>query len=313
MWLSPLKQSDEAWIPWESLTLVYPYTILLGKIANSLVPYAGAVRRYSAVAERSIQPIEGNLEQPEILKQNVALLKNAIEFWRTANRVSDSIAPILVHYSWHCFNSFFIYSMFRWKPYHTKSHGIITILGDELSDVKIRISRNGLFDRLMDTWTLMGVPLAFSRFWPIQKNGKIEFMPNNKYLPDQNNQITLEQLLEFDSWQFQKAVDSKGKNYLIRGPYLPVPVALFNRFVQAYLIIFAASNIARYRPVLWQSILIGGTAEESEFALRSSKAAFDLILGPHDDDAFVPQVARIFDSMEKGTFVLTGEDGKGIN
>jgi hypothetical protein len=38
---------------------------------------------------------EQYLKESQVSEQNVALLKNAIEFWKEASNTSDAIAPIL--------------------------------------------------------------------------------------------------------------------------------------------------------------------------------------------------------------------------
>jgi hypothetical protein len=297
------------------MILLYPYKTLQEKVAQSLTPYANIIKRYSNVVGHQIQAVTDARQekaQSGITEQNVALLRNAMEFWRTAVRVSDSIAPILVHYSWHFFNAFTAYSLFKWHPCHTKSHGITVKLSDELRDITIQISNHGIFGRLVDTLTIMGIPLAFSRVWPTVEKERVKFVPNVEPISGQNGQISLEQLLEFDSWNFYKKINDTRRGQLISGPYLRTSAFLFNRFVQDYLVLFVASSIARYRPTLWHSIIVGRSREESDFALRSSEAVSDFVLGPHADDAFVPQITRIFDSMEKGTFNLTTDDGKSI-
>lgn len=315
MWLSPGLESTGAWFPWEPMTLLYPYKILQENVARSLANYANIIKRYSDMVGRQVQPVTYACQekaQSGVMEQNVALLKNAMELWRTAVRVSDSIAPILVHYSWHCFNSFTVYSLLEWQPRHARSHGTTVKLSDELRDITIQISDQGIFGRLVDTLTIMGIPLAFSRVWPIVEKERVEFVPNVEPISRQNGEIPLEQLLEFDSWDFYKKINETRKGQLISGPYLRTSASLFNRFVKDYLVLFVASNIARYRPTLWHSIIVGKNREESDFALKSSEAVSDFVLGPHGDDAFVPQITRIFDSMEKGSFNLTTDDGRSI-
>ena len=87
-----------------------------------------------------------NFEVPE---EDVALLKNSIELWRNSARTTEAIAPILFHYSWLCFNSFFAYTFFRWGQKHSQSHGVyVSNMNDNIEKIKISISkRNGIFQR----------------------------------------------------------------------------------------------------------------------------------------------------------------------
>ena len=78
-------------------------------------PFHKSVEIYSEKVKREVFPIteEYLKKNPEVSKQNVALLKNAMELWREATHTTDAVAPIRYHYSWHCFNSFFIYTFFQ--------------------------------------------------------------------------------------------------------------------------------------------------------------------------------------------------------
>lgn len=314
MWLSLIEENNEAWFPLETLTLLYPYKSIQRKIVGALLPYSDVIRRYSESTKQEIKPLTNEQldQQPEIAEQNVALLKNAIELWKTATRVSDAISPILLQYSWHCFNSFFVYSFLDWEPRHTKSHGIGILLSDELMDIRIQIFESGLFKRLVDTLTILGTSLCFSKVAPSFENGRVEFVANASYLPDSKNRIELRQLLEFDPVEYEKNVYATRANELLNVPFLANSIYLPNQLLQAYLILFVASSIARYRPVLWHSILVGEGENESNFALKSSQTTLDYTLGQHKDLGLVTQVTRILKGAEEGTLVLKGRDGRPI-
>jgi len=163
------------------LTLLHPYKTLQFQIAKTFVPYKDAIRRYSERSNQSIEAIttEYLQEHPEVSIQNVALLKNAIELWKTASQTSDMVAPVLYHYSIHCFISFFNYTFFKWDPPHARSHGItISRWGKKLSDVEVGISQSkkSLFQRFVDTWILLGACLAFSPHLPIMETEEIKCM-----------------------------------------------------------------------------------------------------------------------------------------
>lgn len=267
MWLTLIEETNQTWYSIELLALSYPYETIQSKIVRTFNPFANVVDHYSEIAERSVQLLteEYIREHPEVAEQNVALLRNAIELWKTGTRTSDAIAPILVHYSWYCFNSFFVYSFFKWEPQHSRSHGIGIELSDNLEDMKIRIFKDGLFRRIMDTWTIIGAPLAFSPFLPILRNNKLHFQPNDMNLLGNSNELSLRELMKFDPVDFEKELNSKRRNNVVVCPFLANSIYLPNRFLKSYLLLFAASSIARYRPILWHSVLKGKGEFESDF------------------------------------------------
>lgn len=314
VWLPQTERAGDAWFLLEPLTLLFPYLRVQNEVANALAPYSHVIADYRKATGRTVKPVseEYLTENAQVAEQNVVLLKNAIELWRTATRVSDSTAPILLHYSWHCFNAFMSYSMLRWEPEHAGSHGITPSFGESLKDMKIMIKRDGLFQRLIDTWTILGAPLVFSRKWPIIENKEIVFVKGDTYLPDQKNEILVEQLLEFDSSRFEREVNSKRYAQLVQCPFLSNSVQLPNSFIQDYLTVFAVSSIARYRPVLWHQILRGETEGESRFCLRSSEAALNYTLGEHRSLGFALQVWQLLNRMEKQAFGFNCPDGSPV-
>lgn len=317
MWLSLPEGTSEAWFSFEPLTILYPYKSVQKKTAMALAPYTEIVRRYSELAKQPVSILSSDVleQQPEILEENVALLKNAIELWRTSTKVSDAIAPILYHYSWHCFNSFFAYSFFKWEPRHTSSHGIGIKLSDHLEEISLKISEQGLFRRLVDTWTIIGVPLVFSRYLPIVKDDRMEFTPNERYLPDQNGNISLRELVEFSPQEFERSLNSEKYAELVKHIFLSSSVHLPNSFLQSYLLLFVASSLARYRPILWHSILAGKSQEESDFYLASSDATLDYTIGrdfKRRSSGLVSQIAQMLTAIERRMFILRKGDGTPI-
>ena len=143
MFQSTVEEAKKAWFFYEPLTLLHSYKELLKQIIDVYTPYKYIVERYSKKVNRTIYPITEQYlkEKPEVAEQNIMLLKNAMELWRTASQTSDAVAPILYHYSWHCFNSFFTYTFFRWDPQHAGSHGISIpseTLTESIKEIKIR-------------------------------------------------------------------------------------------------------------------------------------------------------------------------------
>jgi len=309
---SSIEEAGKAWFFFEPLTLLYPYKTFQKQVVKAYAPYVNIVDRYSKTAKRAVQPITDEYleEHPEVAEQNGALLKNAMELWRTGARTSDAVAPMLYHYSWHCFNSFFIYTFFQWEPQHTKSHGVRTVLSDNIEDTKIQILKDGgLFQRLIDAWTLIGVSLAFSPFSPMFQSNKLNFVPNDRYLLSQSNELSLRQLLTFNPTDFEKALYSDRREELLDCPFLINAIHLPTRTLKSYLLLFVASSIARYRPILWHSILTGETREQSDFALHSAMAVLDYTVGHYATTGLLYQIARLFREIRDGKFVFKNREG----
>jgi len=313
---------EKASAPWhllEELTLRHPYTVLQEQVVEAYARYADLAKRYSETSKRQIKVLTKDClrEHSQIADQNVALLKNAIELWRTAKSTSDAVAPMLYHYSWHCLNAFFAYTFFRWEPPHASSHGVNVVPSDDLAKIKIQIlhTKNSLFQRLIDTWTLLGVPLAFSLFFMARRNRKIEFTQNNDYLlrfdaKKKCGEISLPELLAFDPDDFESVLKSKDVNKELLQVAGSPGISFPNRALKSYLIFFVASTLARYRPVVWHSILAGENAEKSEFALCALKALLDCTTGSKAiEHGLLLQIYYIFRRIKEGTFSFFDRDG----
>lgn len=137
-----VEQATAPWVLFEELILRHPYVVFQEQAVEAYAPYANVVERYSGTVGRSIKALTKRWlkDHSQIADQNISLLKNSMELWRTARSTSDAVAPMLYHYSWHCFNSFFAYTFFRWEPPHASSHGVTVIPSDNLAEIKIRIS-----------------------------------------------------------------------------------------------------------------------------------------------------------------------------
>jgi hypothetical protein len=190
---SAIEASQNSWFACEPFTLISIYKAFQKKFIDVYSPYEYIVDSYRKVTKREIYPItEKYLADNKVAEENIVLLKNAIELWRNAAQTTDEIAPLLFHYSWHCFNSFFAYTFFRWEPQHGSSHGV-EILSDSITDeigrIMLRFGKDrnnraerGMFQRLIDTWTLLGGSPAFGEFFPTFQEDKIGFLPNERYL-----------------------------------------------------------------------------------------------------------------------------------
>jgi len=314
MFRSSAEDSSKAWFYFEAFTLLHYYQLLQKEIIKKYAPYQYIVDIYAKKTKRKIYPVteEYLQENPEISKQNVALLKNAMELWREATHTTDSISPLLYHYSWHCFNSFFVYSFFHWEPIHSSSHGVrISKWSENVEETQIQFSKqeesstNGIFQRLIDTFALLGTSTAFSSFLPVFEDKQIDFIPNDHYLMQNSRDLKLKDLFDFDSTNFEKSLHSTLKERLIHLLFIANSTSLPTDILRSYLIVFASSSLARYRPVLWNSIFLGEKPEQANFAYQYRDALLEYTLGKKVQTLdFLNQVERIFRSIFEGKFAI---------
>lgn len=314
MFQSFFEPSKRAWYFFEQLTLLHNYKLQQRNVIDGYLRYRYVLEKYSELTGRKIQPVthEYLKEHDEVTQENMALLKNSIELWMTALKTTKAVAPILFHYSWHCFNSFLAYTFFRWKPPHGRGHGIkISKWSDNLQDVKIQFGKGssektpGLFQRVVDTLTLLGLPSAFSEFLPVWKNDKeMEFIPNKQYLLKKSNEISLGKLLAFNAGDFARELENEiatlNPQFIVQPRYLPT------KLLKSYIIAFAASSFARYRPIQWSKVMLGKTFEETTLAIEWNKAIHDYTLGS-DASGLLLEIESLFSIMNVGKFFFKNQ------
>lgn len=287
------------WRNFSLYTLEYNYQVLQDQIIQSYMPYRYMIERYSESSGRKVQILtEEDIHTLKIKSRNIALLKNAIQLWKDAFDTSESIAPVLFHYSVHCFTAFFIYSFFRWDPEHAKSHGIRISRWDE-NILDIQILNKGLFQRLVDTWILLGATPMFSPLLGVYEGEEIHYVENDNYLLKNDNRITLRNLLEMDFEKMVHQIISNQKNKITRVPSLNELLIGPNEDLRNYLILFTASSIARYRPLIWESILLGHTKEQSDFGIKTT-GAIEMLLR----SGLINNVSKIFQEIKNGRFSI---------
>jgi len=266
MFRSNLEKSYQYWLIYEFYSLLYNYKNLQKDIISAYSTDIEIIELYKKITNRSVHPITLDyLEKNRIYEHNVSLIKNAIEMWRKAIETSDSIAPILFHYSIHCFMSFFNYTFFSWRLPHAKGHGITISLTDEIEEIKIIFQRNGIFQRLIDSWSLLGVPMLFSSVIPNINDINVPFLIDNEtpfkrndmYPLFKKNKLSFLQFLQLDIKKFSNNLRSESREGAINALHSSYSIVDANYGVLSYLILFIASCIARYRPILWQSLLQG--------------------------------------------------------
>lgn len=309
MFYSVTEAAQKSWYSFEPFTLLSTYKALQSKFITLYSPYESLLNHYRAATNTQIYPISGNYldKNSEVPEENVALLKNAIELWRNAAQTTEAIAPILFHYSWHCFNSFFAYTFFRWAQKHSQSHGVyVSNMTDDIEKIKITISRtDGVFQRTVDTWSCLGGNLAFSAFLPAFEENGIAFHSNQMPFFQKSNCCELGQLLSFDPYEHERFYWEKfGREELVMNASFSYWMGTPTRIMQSYLILFVASSIARYRPILWASILSGATKEKAAFALSYRDALLKYAQFGLNSASFLHLFSSLLNDLMQGKFEL---------
>jgi hypothetical protein len=306
---SAVEASQKSWFAYEPFTLISTYKNFQRNFIKLYAPYEYLVKHYRTTTKNQVFPITTDYldDNLEVSEENVALLRNAIELWRNATQTTDAIAPILFHYSWHCFNSFFAYTFFRWERQHSKSHGIhVSNLSDDVGKIMINISKkDGIFQRVVDTWSCLGCSLALSEYLPMFEGNKIEFQTNQMPLFKEIKCLELSQLLSFKPHEYEREywkTFSRGK--LVWNPSFSNSMGTPTKIMQSYLTLFVASSVARYRPVLWSSILAGETEEKANFALAYRNALLIYAEFGRNSNSFLNRLSGFINDLIKGKFEL---------
>lgn len=266
-------RTTPSWQKYDSLTLQHSYKVFQTKIFKELVQKKKTdLEKYKTKKlmkrEKDDYPyaiLAQDLEK--LAHQNIIFLRNANQLWSEAKNVTDSIRPILLYYSWQQFNAFFIYTLFNWgKP--SQGHGVRYNLGvekpDEIEGISIEFHNNGFFRRLVDTFVVLGNPSAYGPWIPLGENQGLFFEENRIESRLTLNKMKLVDVLKFDPQKFDLEFKSiYPKRYY--GSHI-------DTLLTDFLLIFIASNIARYRPHLWQDILIGKGNIDAEYNLKLKKA-----------------------------------------
>lgn len=163
----------------------------------------------------------------------------------------------------------------------------------------------GVFQRLIDTFTLLGTASAFSSFLPVFEGTDIEFIPNDYIFLKDSEYVKLKDLIGFDSTNYERSLQSAFGNKLILCLFIANSTSLPTDILRSYLIIFASSSLARYRPVLWNSIFLGEKPEQAGFALQYRDALLEYTMGKKAQTLdYLNQVERVFRSIIEGKFTL---------
>jgi hypothetical protein len=251
--------AQNQWMQYENLKLEYTYKEFQRKIIKNLLEKKkNDLERYKTKTYDYPRLIRFE-DQEHLVHQNTILLKNAHEFWQKSQEVTEFIKPILCHYSFQQFSAFFIYSMFKW-PMRSSGHGMSCLLNKGIPEIMVYFKEKGFFKRLIDTFIILGYPTAYGSWIPFVSKDGVSFKENNVSLRMPTGRISVIDILDFKPFVFKKEFEAK------------YPDAFYDRGLDYrltdYLVVFIASNIARYRPSLWRTIIDGRGEIESHFNQR---------------------------------------------
>jgi hypothetical protein len=177
-------------------------------------------------------PDEPHLGRRPTLKlavSNAQFLRNAERFGRMATTDAESvISPILYYYSLTFLNSFFTGMIFQYE-FPPSNHGLEMKWSNSLEDIGVVIRESGQFVRLIDAVCLLKADTPFQQL-------KIDLTPKP-------SPVTAKYKLR-DLFKLRTKLHG----------YTTWDLA-------DYLVMYAASNLARYRPQLWDEILRAETNE----------------------------------------------------
>lgn len=250
--------TDNQWMLYENLKLEYTYKEFQGKIIENLERKRGDIESYKTKTTDYPRLIH-SCDQEDLVRQNTILLRNSHEFWELSQQVTESVKPILHYYSYQQFSAFFIYTLFKW-PMRSSGHGMSCILNADMKEIAVKFRKTGFFKRLVDTLIVLGNPTAFGSCIPFRSGEGVFFGENNIDLRMPTDKVNLGDILDFKPSEFTKKFKSKYPN-------TNYDRALDYRLTD-YLVVFIASNIARYRPALWRTIIDGSGEIESRFNQR---------------------------------------------
>lgn len=79
-----------------------------------------------------------------------------------------------------------------------------------------------------------------------------------------------------------------------------------NEMMQSYLTVFAASNLARYRPILWHSVLVGEKPEQSLFAVKMRHALLKYALYGVNSKSLLDTISCLMRDIMSGKLEFKG-------
>lgn len=189
-------------------------------------------------------------------------LRNARVFFQQATRVTEEVRPILYYYGALSFLEFITRVIVRREKVGNPGHGVSVSCGSDGRDFnkdwarnkcRIEFGTSGDFPFIVDTLTLAGWPSLFSTF-RLHKETKItpwELKEN----PDslfKMKKMSLDLLCNFDHHKY--LADHPDLNSWLRGEE-PRMVWKTTALLMDFLVVFIASNLARYYIPAWHAII----------------------------------------------------------
>lgn len=213
----------------------------------------GMPKIISLLRSKKIETTKYDLPYPlneiteKLIDQNITFLKQAKILRDIAISSDPLVKPILYYYSERALLAFFINSLVdvQQPKYH---HGLAMKNLDACDKAIIHFQDTGFLPKTLDVFSIIGINSLFSpRLW-----SNNEFMKNNRpYACVSDRSLSIRELLEADLGGYHLSHD-----------------------IRNFILLFAASNFARYNPVVWNRIL-GGYGTDLNLTIEKTYSEFD--------------------------------------
>ena len=141
----------------------------------------------------------------------------------------------------------------------------------------------------------------------IERN-KIGFQKNELFFLQDSNVFKVSRLLNFNPTEdFERNYwRTYGREKLVFNPSFNTWGNGPSRVLKDYLVLFVASSIARYRPILWASTLLGETKNQVDLTLATRTALLGYTQFGLNSRSFLHQMNRLIEDLMKGKFEIKG-------
>lgn len=182
-----------------------------------------------------------DLKSEEFLIRNRTLLIQANNLGQLAKNAPPETKPIILYYAEQSLFAFFVYSLFAFQDISFR-HGLKIDWGESWKATKVKISKRGLFPRIIDCYTMLDVRNQFS---PVSYDKST----NSFKQIGTHYGAWSEPVLDIESLIKQRqdlGSYSSGKYYDIID----------------FIMLFFGSSLARYRPYYWHKVVQGSEGTE---------------------------------------------------
>lgn len=261
----------------ESLLIPHSYKMFLKKIHSNLTlnNFPDICNVYKSKLEGSflkdVPSIKefGNYSSSDFLR-NTIFLKQAQNFGNLGKTAMIALKPILLFDAENQLFSFFINSIFHFND-SSKDYGM-ELIGDTCENIAVEIKKTGLFQRVINTYAIMGYSSHFSPY-KLTRGNEFEKLEGDFDFTN-TPLINLGRLIEFKN---SNNSDSPG--------YISDQID--------FLLLFIAASLARYKPDIWHSIVNGEFGDEiiyfkqtfnrfEKLSVRLTETLFSLYHGTKD-------------------------------